>query len=169
MLTPVLSQVMLAIEELVRNGMKPSLRTLTEMTGRKAHSNVSRNVDMLVERGFVSRNASDSAITPIRTIAEEIAGVPVSEDPLVLFVDRHQKMNDATTPSYRQICHELGIASKSEINRRITELILKGHIRIPPIGDKIKINRCLHVVKEHEFATPGSARDDEGKTNNADL
>lgn len=169
MLTPVLSRVMIAIEGMVDAGIRPSLRRLTEATDRKAHSRLSANIDLLVERGFVRRDPWNGEVVLVRTIADEIQGTPLSNDPLVVFVDAYQKRFSATTPSYQEICDALGIASKSEVNRRVLDLLAKGHLRTPRIDGKRSINRCLHVVKVERIAAPRSMRDDKGKKTDADV
>lgn len=162
---------MLAIERMQREGVRPTLRSIGEATGRVSLSRISENIDMLVVRGFVVRNPRNGTIVQIRTIAEEIAGTPISDDPMVLFVDRHQKLNDATTPSHQEICDALGIASKNTVNRKLAQLVRIGHLRVPSDHEKLSIKRCLHVVKRDVggVATLEDVRDNEGKTDHADL
>lgn len=150
-------------------GVKPTLRSLATATERSAHSGLSVNVDQLVERGFAIRDEKDGTVELIRTIQEEIEGEALSMDPIVTFIDRYQKKNAAITPSYDEICDALDIASKSEVNRRVKNLIRNGHLEVPVTTRKGYLHRCLRVVKRESAARPGNVRDDEGKTRDADV
>ena len=144
MLTPKLSEVMRAVEAIVARGSEPTLGAVVKETGRSSKGAMSSAMGRLVERGFLSRDPR-GRVSIRRTVAEALAGDPVSDDPLVLWILERQRAHHGVCPDFRAIMSHLGTVSHSMTMRRLRSLVDRGDIAWDAAGGRAA-NRGIVVV-----------------------
>ena len=69
------------------------------------------------------------------------AGLTPVQANCLAFIARYQAEHGGTSPAYTDIMEELGLASKSGVNRLVTGLERRGRLRRIP-----QATRCLEVI-----------------------
>lgn len=147
MLTPNMRRIIDAIDAIVAEGSaRPTIRAISERTGMNSTSSVLRILRMLEARGFISRDPRTRSVSIIHRGEATASGEPLSDDPVVAYIHRHQSENRGQTPTFRQIVAGAGLSSLSSAYRSIHRLADQGFLIL---GEKTH-SRTIQVVKKKE-------------------
>ena len=147
MMTPNMRRMIDVIDEINAEGIvRPTIREIRTRMGINSVSTTFRVLRLLEKHGFILRDPRASGITVIHRGENVSSGEPLSDDPIVMYIHRHQSENRGQTPSFRQIASAVGPSSLSTIYRSIHRLADRGFLIL---GDK-NHSRTIRVVKKDE-------------------
>lgn len=153
MLTVSMSRILGIIETRIAcDGIAPSIEEIMADAGYAGKGVIAGIIGRLVERGFITRTRKPRSIVVLRTRADVHAGIPVSDDPMVLFIHDHQRRNGGCSPSYREMCQALGVSSTNMIHRHLARLEREGSV----VLSRGKTYRIIQVVKTTQGKEDGN-------------
>lgn len=144
------------LQEAADHGRTMSYQELLVPMEVSSRSNIQRIVVSLIERGFLTWSAAPRRLVVMRRIRSITEGIPVSSDPIVLFIHGYQIANDGVSPSVREIRERFGFTFDT-VQSKMIELERSGEISrtIAGTSPAKRSDRFIYVTKKPSDQTKG--------------